>query len=100
MKTGTKIKNNARSFRIDDIILFHKDFLKSKFRPNCCDLIITSPPYNIGIDYGIYDDDKTYEEYLKFSRNWLKKAFEILKDNGRICINVPIDTGKNGKKSI
>ncbi len=67
---------------------------------NFAHLIITSPPYNIGIDYGVYDDNKTYKEYLEFSRQWLAKCYEILKDNGRICINIPIDTGKSGKRSI
>jgi len=32
------------------------------------DLIITSPPYNVGIDYGSNGDDLTYEEYLNFSQ--------------------------------
>ncbi len=63
-------------------------------------LIITSPPYNIGIEYGTYDDNKTYKEYLEFTKDWLTKCFEVLENNGRICINVPIDTGKNGKRSI
>jgi site-specific DNA-methyltransferase (adenine-specific) len=32
------------------------------------DLIITSPPYNVGKDYGLKEEDSlTYEEYLKFS---------------------------------
>jgi len=31
------------------------------------DLIITSPPYNVGVDYGSQGDSLTYEEYLKFS---------------------------------
>ena len=31
------------------------------------DLIITSPPYNVGIDYGSNGDNLTYEEYLNFS---------------------------------
>jgi site-specific DNA-methyltransferase (adenine-specific) len=32
------------------------------------DLIITSPPYNVGIDYGSNGDNLTYKEYLNFSQ--------------------------------
>ena len=29
------------------------------------DVIVTSPPYNIGKDYGIYEDNKKEGDYLK-----------------------------------
>jgi site-specific DNA-methyltransferase (adenine-specific) len=70
------------------------DFLKLELPEESVNLIITSPPYNIGIDYGEYDDNKTYEDYLDFSESYLKKSFYVLKNDGRICINVPIDTSK------
>jgi len=91
--------DKSKSFFIHDIItVYNSDFLKLELQK--IDLIITSPPYNIGIDYGQYDDNKTYKEYLQFSKNWLAKCYDLLKDNGRICINIPIDTGKNGKRSL
>jgi site-specific DNA-methyltransferase (adenine-specific) len=31
------------------------------------DLIITSPPYNVGIDYSSNEDNLTYSDYLNFS---------------------------------
>jgi site-specific DNA-methyltransferase (adenine-specific) len=39
------------------------------------DLIITSPPYNVGIDYSSNEDNLTYKEYLNFSENWLKNCY-------------------------
>ncbi|CAG8456775.1 27246_t:CDS:10 [Gigaspora margarita] len=39
------------------------------------DLIITSPPYNVGIDYGSNEDNLTYEKYLNFSQTWLKNCY-------------------------
>ena len=92
--------NSKNSFFTDDIVIHNADFLKLDFKKDSVDLIITSPPYNIGIDYGEYDDNKTYKDYLEFSKSWLIKCFGVLKDNGRICINVPIDVGKNGKHSV
>ncbi len=86
---GIIIMENKNIFFISDIILRKGDFLKLSLSK--ADLIVTSPPYNIGIDYGIYDDRKTYKEYLDFSKAWLAKCFEILMAGGRICVNVPID---------
>jgi len=30
------------------------------------DVVVTSPPYNIGIEYGTYQDTKTEDEYLEW----------------------------------
>lgn len=64
------------------------------------DLIITSPPYNVGIDYGSNEDNLTYEEYLKFSEIWLRNCYHWTKSTGRLCLNVPLDKNKNGKNSV
>lgn len=50
------------------------------------DIIIADPPYNLGKDYGNNNDQKTFDEYLEFSRNWIKESQRILKDTGTIYI--------------
>ena len=57
----------------------------------CIDLICTSPPYSVNIKYDVYDDNTTINEYLEFSKNWLTEAFRVLKDDGRICVNLPYE---------
>ena len=37
-------------------------------------LIVTDPPYNLNKDYGNNQDKLEFEEYLEFSRQWLKEA--------------------------
>lgn len=65
------------------------------------DLTITSPPYNVGKDYGLKEEDNlTYEEYLKFSESWLKNCYLWAKKSGRLCLNIPLDKNKNGKNSV
>lgn len=54
---------------------------------NSIDLIVTSPPYNVGIDYDSWDDGKPWEEYLDWCKEWLSECYRVLKDDGRICIN-------------
>jgi site-specific DNA-methyltransferase (adenine-specific) len=61
------------------------------FPEGSVDLIVTSPPYNAGIAYDTYDDTKTMDEYWDFTREWLKESLRVLKDDGRVAINVPIE---------
>jgi len=61
------------------------------FPNECIDLVVTSPPYNCGIEYDIYKDDLEYSEYLKFTRDWLYGAFRVLKETGRIALNIPYE---------
>ena len=57
----------------------------------CVDLVVTSPPYNANIKYDVYDDGKSMEEYWQFTKDWLSQAYRVLKDDGRIAVNVPIE---------
>jgi site-specific DNA-methyltransferase (adenine-specific) len=61
------------------------------FPENSIDLIVTSPPYNCSIKYDTYDDTKSMDEYWDFTRKWLKESLRVLKDDGRIAVNVPIE---------
>lgn len=58
---------------------------------NCIDLVCSSPPYNVGIDYDLYKDDKSMDEYFKWSKDWLTEIYRVLKPDGRIALNVPIE---------
>ena len=63
-------------------------------------LIVTSPPYNVGLDYNSHNDSNSYEDYLEFSKKWLTKAYDLLAEDGRMCLNIPLDKNKNGLKSV
>jgi site-specific DNA-methyltransferase (adenine-specific) len=55
------------------------------------DLIVTSPPYNVGIDYDTHNDRQSMEDYWQFTKDWLSEAYRILKDDGRVAINIPYE---------
>lgn len=61
------------------------------------DLIVTSPPYGVGIEYDIYDDDMVWEEYVKFTYSWMEEAYRVLKDDGRIALNIPYEINRQAK---
>jgi site-specific DNA-methyltransferase (adenine-specific) len=53
------------------------------------DLVVTSPPYNVNIAYDVHKDDLPMDEYYEWTKDWLREAFRVLKDDGRIAVNVP-----------
>ncbi len=66
------------------------------------DLIVTSPPYALGIDYGRagYADDQPYQEYLEWVHGWATAVLRVSADGGRACVNVPLDSNKGGKRAV
>jgi site-specific DNA-methyltransferase (adenine-specific) len=55
---------------------------------NSVDLIITSPPYNLNINYADYNDSMKLEMYYNWCREWIVESFRILKDGGRFCLQI------------
>ena len=52
------------------------------------DVVVTSPPYNLGIKYGKYDDTKTRDKFLAWTVDWCREVQRVLKANGSFFLNV------------
>ena len=96
-----------RYFETDDGILYCGDCLEimKDFPKESVDLIVTSPPYNVGIDYDVWDDCLDVESYFNFVKNFLLMFKKVLKKDGRFAINIPYDsnmkhTGKQTRISL
>lgn len=63
------------------------DIIK-KFPDNCIDIVLTSPPYNFGINYENTNDVNIWEDYFNKLFNIFRECARVLKDSGRIIINV------------
>lgn len=86
--------------RQEDIKIICDDFLNTNLvEKSSVDLIVTSPPYNVDIHYNSFRDDIPYEKYLEFTEKWLEKAYELVKFDGRLCLNVPLDKSKGRKEA-
>jgi len=59
-----------------------------KLPDNSIDAVITSPPYNLNIEYDKYKDDKSFDEYIIFMKNVLSEIKRIVKIGGRVMINL------------
>ncbi|MBA7668084.1 Modification methylase DpnIIB [subsurface metagenome] len=89
------------SFEEENIKIINESIFSTKVIPeNSIDLIITSPPYNLDIKYNSHNDKLTYKQYLEFSKKWLSICFKFLKDDGRFCLNIPLDKNKGGQQSV
>jgi site-specific DNA-methyltransferase (adenine-specific) len=88
-------------FKAKDIVIYNEDFLTTRsVEESSVDLIVTSPPYNVDIHYNSFDDTIPYRKYLEFTELWLEKALKLMKDDGRMCLNIPLDKNKGGQQSV
>ena len=69
----------------------------AKMPESSVDLIVTSPPYGVGIAYDSFNDDIEFEQYKLFSASWLREAYRVLKDDGRIALNIPYEINRQDK---
>jgi site-specific DNA-methyltransferase (adenine-specific) len=83
---GDKIKNaHAESYRLEI-----KDCIEGMqaLSADSVDLVVTSPPYNLGIKYTNYNDSKNRSDYLNWSRLWAIQVKRVLKDKGSFFLNL------------
>lgn len=59
-----------------------------QIEPYSVDLIVTSPPFNVNIDYDNHVDTMPHAEYLSWMKQVWTECFRVLVDGGRICINI------------
>ncbi len=56
--------------------------------PGSVDVIVTSPPYNLGIAYRSYDDTMPRADYLTWTSQWVSLAARALAPEGSLFLNV------------
>lgn len=86
MSKPTTINKNSAN-----LILYPKDCIRGMPRhvqPNSVSVVVTSPPYNLGIKYSKYDDTISREQYLAWLREWAGIIKTVLHDDGSLFLNV------------
>ncbi len=96
-----KILDNKIFCENDRLLIINDSVFKTDaIKPKSIDLIVTSPPYNVDIKYNSHDDQLTYDDYKEFSKKWMRLCYNWLKDDGRFCLNIPLDKNKGGQQSV
>lgn len=77
-------KRAAPAFRVvhGDFVIQATDALDK----GSAHLIIADPPYNIGMVYDAYSDDKTFDQYMEWTNVWLTAAMRALHQHGSLWI--------------
>ena len=70
--------------------LRHEDCIggMSRLGDESVDVVVTSPPYNLGIDYGKYSDRQDRQSYLRWCHGWAEQVRRILKPRGSFFLNI------------
>lgn len=75
----------------DNMLLYNEDSLEGmveRLRPKSVDVVVTSPPYNIGVKYNVYNDRVSRKDYLMWVQEWGVLIKRVLKDTGSLFLNI------------
>jgi site-specific DNA-methyltransferase (adenine-specific) len=50
------------------------------------DLVVTDPPYNIGVDYGFGEDADRIDDYVEWCGRWIGWCYRALKPSGSMWV--------------
>lgn len=84
-------------------MIINQDFMKHAHEWNYSqrpDVIVTSPPYNLDMNYGIrggseaINDFQSWKWYRTWSAAWALAAYTISSPQARLCVNIPLDIAK------
>ncbi len=64
------------------------DYINKILSDKSVEVIVTSPPYNVGIKYRNYNDDQPRDEYLSMIDRLGKVLKQVLSDSGSFFINI------------
>jgi len=70
--------------------LHHQDCIAgmSRLTDQSVDVVVTSPPYNIGVRYRQFSDRQDRRSYLKWCAEWAAQIERVLNPNGSFFVNI------------
>ena len=84
----SRANNDLPAEYIDKIIVGDSADTLKKLPDNCIDIVVTSPPYNFGLDYDSHRDTDTWHAYFDALFAIFDQCIRVLKYGGRIVVNV------------
>lgn len=62
--------------------------MRRHLEPGSIDLVVTSPPYNLGTSYKSYDDSIGRVDYVAWMGEWGRAVSEVLAEEGSLFLNI------------
>ena len=88
MGTETEFRNTSHGA---ETVIYRRDCvegMRELMEPESVDVVVTSPPYNLGIAYRFYDDTLPRAEYLNWITDWGDAVQRVLSRGGSLFLNV------------
>ena len=73
------------------------------FTEHSVDLVFANPPFNLGVDYGKWQDDLARHEYESFTREWIDECLRVLAPHGGEALHQRpgvVDAGGGGQRGL
>jgi len=70
------------------------------FPAHAVDLIFADPPFNINYKYDLYRDNRSAQEYVEFTHNWIAACMRVLKPTGSFYIAIGDEFVADIRKTI
>ncbi len=83
-------RNNTITFYLMDCV----QGMRERIKENSVNVVVTSPPYNIGVKYSTHEDNLPREQYLAWLEEVAINVRRVLSDDGSFFLNVgntPLD---------
>ncbi len=74
-----------------DLNSVHQGDCVAKLRdvePGSVHLAFADPPFNIGYEYDVYDDQRQTDDYLSWSQEWMAGVFKALRPDGTFWLAI------------
>jgi len=84
----SKVNNKFPSEYENKIICADSLHFLKKLPDNCIDIIVTSPPYNFGLNYDTHNDTAMWNDYFNMLFSIFRECIRVLKYGGRFVVNV------------
>jgi len=59
-----------------------------KIKAGSVDLVFADPPFNIGYEYDVYNDQRSRKEYQQWCRKWMSQIHRVLKPSGTFWLAI------------
>jgi site-specific DNA-methyltransferase (adenine-specific) len=90
VSSGSLDSSPAAPVNVTLFDLHHDDCVRGmrKLPGQSIDLVVTSPPYNLGVRYSRFSDCATRADYLCWCKGWAAEIARVLKRSGSFFLNV------------
>jgi len=84
--------------KLHDGDIYHGDCVTvmKALKEETVDICVTSPPYNAQKDYEKRQQSR--DEFFEFQREWLREVYRLLKNGGKLFVNIGWWSGRREKR--